>query len=47
MDADIYGQYLDVEFCTRLRDEKKFASFEVLHQQIQRDAEQARQFFSE
>jgi len=46
MDADIYGKYLDVEFCTRLRDEKKFASFEVLKQQIQRDAEQARQFFS-
>ncbi len=45
--ADIYGKYLDVEFCTRLRDEKKFASFEVLQQQIQRDAEQARQFFSE
>jgi riboflavin kinase/FMN adenylyltransferase len=47
MDADIYGKYLDVEFCARLRDEKKFASFEVLKQQIQRDAEQARQFFSE
>ncbi len=47
IDADIYGQYLDVEFCTRLRDEKKFASFEVLQQQIQRDAAQARQFFSE
>ena len=47
MDADIYGRYLDVEFCARLRDEKKFASFEILKQQIQRDAEQARQFFSE
>lgn len=47
MAADIYGKYLDVEFCARLRDEKKFASFDVLKQQIQRDAEQARQFFSE
>ena len=46
-DADVYGKYLDVEFCTRLRDERKFASFEILKQQIQRDAEQARQYFSE
>ena len=46
MDADLYGSYLDVEFCRRLRDERKFASFEALKQQIQRDAEQARRFFS-
>jgi riboflavin kinase/FMN adenylyltransferase len=44
-DAQLYGRYLDVEFCRRLRDERKFASFEMLKQQIQRDAEQARQFF--
>jgi len=46
-DSDIYNRYLDVEFCKRLRDEKKFDSFEVLRQQIEHDAEQARQFFSE
>ncbi len=46
-DRDIYGRYVDIEFCRKLRDEKKFASFEALKQQIQRDAEQARQFFSE
>jgi len=46
-DQDIYGRYVDIEFCRKLRDEKKFESFEALKQQIQQDAEQARQFFSE
>jgi len=46
-DEDIYGRYVDIEFCKKLRDEKKFESFEALKQQIQQDAEQARQFFSE
>ena len=44
---DIYGRYVDIEFCRKLRDEKKFESFETLKRQIQQDAEQARQFFSE
>ena len=46
-DSDIYGCYLDVEFCRKLREEKKFESFEALKQQIEMDAEQARTFFSE
>ncbi len=46
-DRDVYGRHVDVEFCRRLRDERKFESFDALKQQIQRDAEQARQFFSE
>jgi len=46
-DEDIYGHYVEIEFCKKLREEKKFESFEALKQQIQRDAEQARQFFSE
>lgn len=46
-DRDIYGRYLDVEFCRKLRDEKKFDSFELLRQQISLDAEQARRYFSE
>ncbi len=46
-DADIYGKYLDVEFCSKLREERKFESFEALQRQIRCDAEQARQFFSE
>lgn len=45
-DADIYGRHLNVEFCSKLRDERKFDSFDLLKQQIQLDAEQARQFFS-
>ncbi|WP_455235165.1 bifunctional riboflavin kinase/FAD synthetase [Thiogranum longum] len=45
--SNIYGKYLDIEFCKKLRDEKKFESFEALKQQIEIDAEQARQFFSE
>jgi riboflavin kinase/FMN adenylyltransferase len=46
-DSSIYGTNLDIEFCMKLRDEKKFESFELLKQQIERDAGQARQFFSE
>jgi len=46
-DQDIYGRHLDVEFCKKLRDEKKFDSFELLRRQISRDAEQARRYFSE
>jgi riboflavin kinase/FMN adenylyltransferase len=46
-DADIYGEHLNVEFCKKLRDERKFESFEALQQQIKLDAERARQFFSE
>jgi riboflavin kinase/FMN adenylyltransferase len=46
-DSDIYGRYLDVEFCSKLREEKKFESFEVLKQQIECDVEQAHMFFSE
>lgn len=46
-DRDIYGCYLDVEFCNKLRDEKKFESFELLRRQISLDAEQARGYFSE
>lgn len=46
-DRDIYGCHLDVEFCNKLRDEKKFESFEVLRKQIELDAAQARAYFSE
>jgi riboflavin kinase/FMN adenylyltransferase len=46
-DSDIYGRYLNVEFCRKLREEKKFESFEALKQQIEFDVEQARTFFSE
>ncbi len=42
---NIYGCYLEVEFIHKLRDEKRFASFEDLKGQILLDAQQARDFF--
>jgi riboflavin kinase/FMN adenylyltransferase len=42
---EIYGAYVNVEFVHKLRDEKKFDSFEILKQQIARDADEARDFF--
>ncbi len=41
----IYGEHLDVEFCKKLRDEKKFDNFEQLMHQIEHDAVAARNFF--
>ncbi|MBK1722690.1 bifunctional riboflavin kinase/FAD synthetase [Thiocystis violacea] len=43
-DEQIYGQHLEVELALRLRDEKKFESFDALKAQIQRDAAAAREF---
>jgi riboflavin kinase / FMN adenylyltransferase len=40
---DIYGKQLEIEFLSRLREERKFASFDALRQQIAADAAQARQ----
>lgn len=37
----IYGQYVEVEFVEKLRDERKFASFAALKQQIELDVQQA------
>jgi len=42
---EIYGEYVHVEFMHKLRDEVKFDSFEELRQQIDVDAEQAREYF--
>ncbi len=44
-DRDIYGRYVHVDFLHKLRAEQRFNSFEALKQQIQCDAEQAREFF--
>jgi riboflavin kinase/FMN adenylyltransferase len=41
----IYGRHVTVEFVHKLRDEKKYASFELLKEQIFRDATDARTFF--
>ena len=44
---DLYGQRLEVEFLSKIRDEVKFPSFEELQQQIMRDVAQAKEFFSQ
>lgn len=41
-DREVYGRQVSVLFLERIRDERKFESFEALRQQILRDAEQAR-----
>lgn len=46
-DGDLYDQEIRVEFCRRLRGEKKFDSLEELRQEIQRNAQQTREYFQE
>lgn len=41
-DKTVYGQHVKVHFHGKIRDEKKFASFEELKQQIKKDAELAK-----
>ncbi len=43
--GDIYGRHVHVDFLHKLRDERRFDSFDELKAQIQLDAEQARVFF--
>ena len=45
-DGDLYDRIIRVEFYKKLRGEKKFASLEELRQEILRNAEQTRAFFS-
>ena len=40
---DLYGQQLSVSFVERLRDEQRFVTIEALRQQLQHDAEQAKE----
>jgi riboflavin kinase/FMN adenylyltransferase len=44
--ADIYGCYVHVDFLRRIREERRFASFDALKEQILCDAAQAREFFA-
>ena len=39
---DIYGAHVEVVFVEKIRDEKRFESFDALKSQIQLDATQAR-----
>lgn len=41
-DREVYGEQVRVHFIERIRDEKKFESFDALREQIRHDAEQAR-----
>lgn len=43
--GNLYGKQLEVVLLAKLRNEQKFDSFELLKQQIQIDAEQARNWF--
>lgn len=42
---EIYGKYVTVEFCEKLRDEQKFADLDLLKAQIFKDAAAAKEFF--
>jgi len=46
-DRDIYGCHVDIQFVEKIRDEQRFDSFEQLREQIDLDAEQARQIFAQ
>jgi len=43
--ADLYGQLVCVEFKHKIRDEKRFDSFELLKEQITKDSEKAKKYF--
>ncbi|MFK8051202.1 MAG: bifunctional riboflavin kinase/FAD synthetase [Halioglobus sp.] len=43
--GNLYGRTIEVTFCTKLRDEMKFASVDELQKHIQKDIEQARAWF--
>lgn len=43
---NIYGRHVHVNFVHKIRDERRFDSFEALKQQILRDAEDAKDFFA-
>lgn len=44
---DIYGRQVCVEFCEKIRDEKRFPNLDVLIEQIGKDATVARHYFEE
>ncbi|WP_455204810.1 bifunctional riboflavin kinase/FAD synthetase [Kaarinaea lacus] len=45
-DRDIYGAHVEVMFVEKIRDEKRFESFEALKDQIHRDVQQAKKIFT-
>ena len=45
-DQDLYGKQVEIIFQQRIREERKFASFQQLTEQIGKDAQQARQLLA-
>lgn len=45
-DRDIYGQKITVQFCKKLRSEKKFSSLDELKENIHRDIADGRDYFA-
>ena len=43
--GDLYGQELRMEFYHRIREERKFSSFQALSDEIRRNAQQTRDYF--
>lgn len=43
---DIYGRYVTVEFCEKLRDEERYANLDLLKAQIAKDVALARDYFN-
>ncbi len=45
-DRDIYGEYIHVDFISRLRNEEKFADVDMLIEQMDRDSARAREILA-
>ncbi|MCW8828747.1 MAG: bifunctional riboflavin kinase/FAD synthetase [Gammaproteobacteria bacterium] len=45
-EGEIYGRHVHVDFLHRIREERRFESFDALKAQILRDAEEAKEFFT-
>lgn len=43
--GDIYGRHVQIDFLSKIREERRFESFDALKRQIESDARQARAFF--
>ena len=41
-EREVYGRHVEVDFVEHIRDERRFESFDALREQIQRDAQRAR-----
>lgn len=46
-DGDLYGRTVQVDFCTKLREEERYANLDLLKEQIAKDVTAARNYFIE